>query len=139
MTLKDRIDEEFIRVARRQQAIRSFIRPIDRQPSREGDKPVLKWVVLVRSHEAIAHAREGNVVHPCRMRLEVLRRARGVPFRQSFVVLLRGIDLPAHKKEHDVEHGDLFRQRRNVRECAQDIREYFGSRMRIHALLRVQQ
>ena len=72
------------------------------------------------------------------MRLEQLRRARREPLGQPFVILLRGINLPAHQEEHVVEDSHLDGEGVDVGKGAQNVREHLGQRMRLRALLRVQ-
>lgn len=139
MPLKHGIDDQILRVTDGQQTVGILIGPINRQSPGERDKPVLKRIVGVVHNQAIAHARPGKIVHPCGMRVEELGCTRRHPFGEPVVVLLRGVDLPAHEDEHDVEHGDLLGEGGDIREGAQDVGEDFGDRVRVDASLRVEE
>lgn len=64
-----------------------------------------------------------KMVEPTRVADEKLRRPWRDPMRKPVVVLLRGLDLPAHDEEHDKDDGNLLRLATDVGKRAQDIRE----------------
>ena len=68
----------------------------------------------------------GDMVVPSRMRHEQLRRARGNPIRQPVIVFGRGLDLPTHDQEHDIDDGDLLGKTAYVGEGAQDVGKQLG-------------
>ena len=49
-----------------------------------------------------------NMIEPQWMTREQLRRPRCDPVRKPVIVLLRGLNLPAHDEEHDEDDGDLL-------------------------------
>lgn len=57
---------------------------------------------------------------------EELAGAGSYPVREAIVGFLRKGDLPAHNEEHDIEHGDLFRDGAQIGECAEDVGENFA-------------
>lgn len=89
--------------------------------------------------DPITHSRPRDVVHPGWMRMKKLCRSRCEPLWETIVVLLRWEDLPAHQKEHGIQHCNLLRQGRDVGECAQDVCEHFRHWMRVDTLLWIQQ
>lgn len=102
MPLENRVDEQFVAIVRRQQAVRGLVRPVDRQRLRERHEPVIKHIVLVRHHETVPHSWPGEIIDPGRMSCEQLRWSGGQPIWHSIVVLRRGVDLPPHQEEHGI-------------------------------------
>lgn len=78
-----------------------------------------------------------EMIDPQRMRGKQLRRAWGYPMRQSVVVFLCWLNLPAHDQEHDEHDSHLLRAPANVWKCAQDVREELGQRMRLNSAVGV--
>jgi hypothetical protein len=59
--------------------------------------------------------------------------------RQSIIILLRRLNLPAHDEEHDEDNGDLFRLAADIGEGAQNVGEELRQRMRLDVALGVDQ
>lgn len=90
--------------------------------------------MLVMSPEV---EREGAVlprkmVDPQGVGSEQLRRPRGGPVRQAVIILLRGLNLPAHDQEHDEDDGHLLGLGTDVGEGAKDVGKELGQRVRLN-------
>lgn len=127
MALKHGIDIQILRRIRaREERIGGVIRPVERQRRGVGDEEVFEGDGRVEVDHAVAHAGPGQMIDPGWVRGEELRWPRRDPFREAVVGFLRGRDLPPHDEEHDVQDGDLFGERGQVREGAEDVGEEFG-------------
>ena len=78
-----------------------------------------------------------QMVEPARMRSEQLASTRRHPVWQPVVILLRGLDLPAHDEKHDIYNGYLLRPAADVWERSQDISEQFRQGVRLDDAIRV--
>ena len=57
------------------------------------------------------------------------------PLRHSLVVFAVGADVPPDDEEHDIQDGDLDRRFGQIGECAEDVGEEAGERVRVDAAL----
>lgn len=61
------------------------------------------------------------------------------PARETIVVCLTRMDLPAHEEEHYVEDCYSFRESREVGKCGENVGENFGNGVRRYSAGRIQQ
>lgn len=71
------------------------------------------------------------MIDPQGMGSEELGGPRGHPVGQAVVVLLCGLNLPAHDEEHDEDNGHLLGAAADVGKGAQDVCEELGQRVRL--------